>query len=130
MLCVAIHSSPSRTFHKSSNKRVLRIRRLNLTSTRKNMLKFASKRQDSLLEIVPEVTEVTIGRRIVTFSVCHVRIENIFYRPCKHLLIFPCLADNFRPYLTSFQGNAFTDYINAVFVDGYTKPRGNIAHIV
>lgn len=26
-------------------------------------------------------------------------------------------ADNFRPYLTSFQGNAFTDYINAVFVD-------------
>lgn len=54
------------------------------------------------------------------------------------------LADNFRPYLTSFQGNAFTDYINAVFVDvniwfasicskwnkknifnfqGYTKPR-------
>jgi protein tyrosine phosphatase len=27
------------------------------------------------------------------------------------------LADNFRPYLTSFQGNAFTDYINAVFVD-------------
>lgn len=33
-------------------------------------------------------------------------------------------ADNFRPYLTSFQGNAFTDYINAVFVDGYTKPRG------
>ncbi|XP_022836440.1 receptor-type tyrosine-protein phosphatase mu-like, partial [Spodoptera litura] len=32
-------------------------------------------------------------------------------------------ADNFRPYLTSFQGNSFTDYINAVFVDGYTKPR-------
>ncbi|XP_055690657.1 receptor-type tyrosine-protein phosphatase kappa [Lutzomyia longipalpis] len=31
--------------------------------------------------------------------------------------------DNYRPYLTSFQGNAFTDYINAVFVDGYTKPR-------
>ncbi|XP_058987366.1 receptor-type tyrosine-protein phosphatase kappa-like [Musca domestica] len=31
--------------------------------------------------------------------------------------------DNFRPYLTSFQGNAFTDYINAVYVDGYTKPR-------
>lgn len=26
-------------------------------------------------------------------------------------------ADNFRPYLTSFQGNNFTDYINAVFVD-------------
>ncbi|XP_055381732.1 receptor-type tyrosine-protein phosphatase kappa [Condylostylus longicornis] len=31
--------------------------------------------------------------------------------------------DNFRPYLISFQGNAFTDYINAIFVDGYTKPR-------
>lgn len=32
---------------------------------------------------------------------------------------FPLLliADNFRPYLTSFQGNSFTDYINAVFVD-------------
>jgi len=27
------------------------------------------------------------------------------------------IADNFRPYLTSFQGNTFTDYINAVFVD-------------
>lgn len=26
-------------------------------------------------------------------------------------------ADDFRPYLSSFQGNAFTDYINAVFVD-------------
>lgn len=27
------------------------------------------------------------------------------------------LADNFRPYLTSFQSNDNTDYINAVFVD-------------
>ena len=26
-------------------------------------------------------------------------------------------ADNFRPYVTSFQGNNCTDYINAVFVD-------------
>ena len=26
-------------------------------------------------------------------------------------------ADNFRPYITSFQGNNCTDYINAVFVD-------------
>ena len=26
-------------------------------------------------------------------------------------------ADNYRPYLTSFQGNMCTDYINAVFVD-------------
>ena len=32
-------------------------------------------------------------------------------------------ADNFRPYITSFQGNNCTDYINAVFVDGYTHPR-------
>lgn len=39
----------------------------------------------------------------------------------RDVLIVP--PDNFRPYLTSFQGNAFTDYINAVFVDGYTKPR-------
>lgn len=31
--------------------------------------------------------------------------------------VFHSIADNFRPYLTSFQGNAFTDYINAVFVD-------------
>lgn len=29
----------------------------------------------------------------------------------------PATADNFRPYLSSFQGNSFTDYINAVFVD-------------
>lgn len=33
------------------------------------------------------------------------------------ILSFYFSADNFRPYLTSFQGNAFTDYINAVFVD-------------
>ncbi|KAI5710062.1 hypothetical protein M8J76_004469 [Diaphorina citri] len=39
----------------------------------------------------------------------------------RDVLIVP--PDNFRPYLTSFQGNSFTDYINAVFVDGYTKPR-------
>lgn len=32
-------------------------------------------------------------------------------------------ADNFRPYLTSFQGNSFTDYVNAVFVDGYRQAR-------
>ncbi|XP_023215946.1 receptor-type tyrosine-protein phosphatase mu-like isoform X2 [Centruroides sculpturatus] len=31
--------------------------------------------------------------------------------------------DNFRPYLTSFQSNDNTDYINAVFVDGYTRPK-------
>ena len=34
-----------------------------------------------------------------------------------HSFRFVWLADNFRPYLTSFQGNSFTDYINAVFVD-------------
>nr|CAD7195704.1 unnamed protein product [Timema douglasi] len=33
----------------------------------------------------------------------------------RDVLIVP--PDNFRPYLTSFQGNNFTDYINAVFVD-------------
>ncbi|OQR75318.1 receptor-type tyrosine-protein phosphatase kappa-like [Tropilaelaps mercedesae] len=31
--------------------------------------------------------------------------------------------DNFRPYLTTFQSNDNTDYINAVFVDGYTRSK-------
>lgn len=31
--------------------------------------------------------------------------------------------DNFRPYLSSFQSNDSTDYINAVFVDGYTRSK-------
>jgi len=31
--------------------------------------------------------------------------------------------DNFRPYLASFQTNDSTDYINAVFVDGYTRSK-------
>ncbi|GJQ76225.1 hypothetical protein Trydic_g1966 [Trypoxylus dichotomus] len=39
----------------------------------------------------------------------------------RDVLIVP--PDNSRPYLTSFQGNNYTDYINAVFVDGYTKPK-------
>jgi len=39
----------------------------------------------------------------------------------RNVLIVP--PDNFRPYITSFQGNNCTDYINAVFVDGYTHPR-------
>ena len=30
---------------------------------------------------------------------------------------FSFTADNYRPYITSFQGNNCTDYINAVFVD-------------
>ncbi|XP_066954570.1 receptor-type tyrosine-protein phosphatase kappa isoform X2 [Macrobrachium rosenbergii] len=39
----------------------------------------------------------------------------------RNVLCVP--PDNFRPYITSFQGNSNTDYINAVFVDGYTHPR-------
>lgn len=40
----------------------------------------------------------------------------VFFIPAQaHSHLFP--ADNFRPYLTSFQGNTHTDYINAVFVD-------------
>jgi protein tyrosine phosphatase len=39
----------------------------------------------------------------------------------RNVLIVP--PDNYRPYVTSFQGNNCTDYINAVFVDGYTHPR-------
>lgn len=39
----------------------------------------------------------------------------------RDVMIVP--PDNFRPYLTSFQGNAATDYINAVFVDGYNRAR-------
>ena len=36
-------------------------------------------------------------------------------------------ADNFRPYITSFQGNNCTDYINAVFVDvSQSNPRVTI----
>ncbi|XP_076335056.1 receptor-type tyrosine-protein phosphatase kappa-like isoform X2 [Tachypleus tridentatus] len=31
--------------------------------------------------------------------------------------------DNFRPYLTSYQSNDSTDYINAVFADGYTRSK-------
>lgn len=41
---------------------------------------------------------------------------NSFSTPYKSISSF-VTADNFRPYLTSFQGNSFTDYINAVFVD-------------
>ncbi|XP_050714666.1 receptor-type tyrosine-protein phosphatase kappa-like isoform X5 [Eriocheir sinensis] len=39
----------------------------------------------------------------------------------RNVLCVP--PDNFRPYITSFQGNSNTDYINAVCVDGYTHPR-------
>ncbi|XP_018010387.1 receptor-type tyrosine-protein phosphatase kappa isoform X2 [Hyalella azteca] len=47
------------------------------------------------------------------------RADNRFKN--RNVLCVP--PDNFRPYLTSFQGNACTDYINSVFVDGYTHPR-------
>ncbi|CAL4064438.1 unnamed protein product [Meganyctiphanes norvegica] len=47
------------------------------------------------------------------------RADNRFKN--RNVLCVP--PDNFRPYLTSFQGNSFTDYINSVFVDGYTRTR-------
>uniref|UniRef100_A0A6A7GA86 Receptor-type tyrosine-protein phosphatase kappa-like isoform X2 n=1 Tax=Hirondellea gigas TaxID=1518452 RepID=A0A6A7GA86_9CRUS len=47
------------------------------------------------------------------------RADNRFKN--RNVLCVP--PDNFRPYLTSFQGNYCTDYINSVFVDGYTHPR-------
>uniref|UniRef100_T1ITA2 Protein-tyrosine-phosphatase n=1 Tax=Strigamia maritima TaxID=126957 RepID=T1ITA2_STRMM len=37
----------------------------------------------------------------------------------RDVIVVP--PDNSRPYLTSFQGNDCTDYINAVFVDGYDR---------
>ncbi|KAF0307085.1 Receptor-type tyrosine-protein phosphatase U [Amphibalanus amphitrite] len=37
----------------------------------------------------------------------------------RDVMIVP--PDNFRPYLTSFQGTSATDYINAVFVDNKKK---------
>ncbi|KAF0299123.1 Receptor-type tyrosine-protein phosphatase U [Amphibalanus amphitrite] len=39
----------------------------------------------------------------------------------RDVMIVP--PDNFRPYLTSFQGTSATDYINAVFVDEYNRAR-------
>ncbi len=45
-------------------------------------------------------------------------LKNVEISIVSHIL-FPSFsaADNFRPYITSFQGNNCTDYINAVFVD-------------
>ncbi|XP_076054235.1 receptor-type tyrosine-protein phosphatase kappa-like isoform X10 [Oratosquilla oratoria] len=43
------------------------------------------------------------------------RADNRFKN--RNVLCVP--PDNFRPYLTSFQGNSCTDYINSVFVDNY-----------
>ena len=37
----------------------------------------------------------------------------------RSILVLP--PDKNRPYITSFQGNDCTDYINAVFVDGYSR---------
>merc|ERR1712012_1217977 len=42
----------------------------------------------------------------------------------RNVLIVP--PDNNRPYLTSFQSNTTTDYINAVFVDGYCQAKAMI----
>ena len=48
-----------------------------------------------------------------------IMILNLRKRKCliNEFLFFLISADNFRPYITSFQGNNCTDYINAVFVD-------------
>jgi len=47
------------------------------------------------------------------------RFDNRF----KNRDVMSIPPDTFRPYLTSFQGTDFTDYINSVFVDGYTHPK-------
>ena len=44
------------------------------------------------------------------------RVEN--RNKNRSVLVLP--PDKHRPYITSFQGNDCTDYINAVFVDGYS----------
>ena len=54
-----------------------------------------------------------VPRKSLIMNSCNVRY---FFIP-SFSFSFSHIADNFRPYLTSFQGNAFTDYINAVFVD-------------
>lgn len=40
------------------------------------------------------------------------------------MLVVP--PDDSRPYLTSFQNNSTTDYINAVFVDGFCQDKAMI----
>lgn len=42
----------------------------------------------------------------------------------RNVLVVP--PDENRPYLTSFQSNSTTDYINAVFVDGFFQPKSMI----
>lgn len=59
--------------------------------------------------VVPRKFQWTSARPVVStnsFLASHTPLDFLFVT-----------ADNFRPYLTSFQGNSFTDYINAVFVD-------------
>ena len=45
------------------------------------------------------------------------KTEEMFEKDFSDFFLFFVAADNFRPYITSFQGNNCTDYINAVFVD-------------
>ena len=45
------------------------------------------------------------------------RVEN--RKKNRSVLVLP--PDKHRPYITSFQGNDCTDYINAVFVDGFSN---------
>ena len=54
----------------------------------------------------------TIGVYVISFY-RHILFSR--FKKIWHFFIFS--ADNFRPYVTSFQGNNCTDYINAVFVD-------------
>ena len=44
------------------------------------------------------------------------RVEN----RSKNRSVLVLAPDKYRPYITSFQGNDCTDYINAVFVDGFS----------
>ena len=92
-------------------------------NTKENMHRYVSKLRDFQSVTVLVVIEQTIVRRIEMFFVFHVRVNyefmwcSIFFIPFSLFSSPSHIADNFRPYLTSFQGNAFTDYINAVFVD-------------
>jgi hypothetical protein len=76
---------------------------------------FSDSQLETALVAIEEITE----KKIEMFYVFHVISLHVNY--CVNYLFKLCIclisADNFRPYLTSFQGNAFTDYINAVFVD-------------
>lgn len=47
------------------------------------------------------------------------RVENRFKN--RDFATIP--PDNYRPYLSTFQSNDSTDYVNAVFVDGYSRSK-------